>query len=257
MHRNTQPVHDISREVIMRISLRSGLLALATGTVLTSAMFLHVLPAHAADLITMRAPALAPATYNWSGAYVGANFGFAFDREDVTAPLGIFATDPSGVLGGVQLGYNYLFSSSWLLGIEGEFDWTSAAGNTNFNNVAAVGSVTSDHNWYGTLDGRLGYVTGPWMLYVKGGGAWMNADYRFAANSPFGGAATMSSSRPGWNVGTGVEYMLTPRWSAKLAYDYLDFGSNTLGFVTPFGTGLTFRTRVNEVKAGVNYHWTP
>src|ERR1700736_1275397 len=153
MHRNTQPVHDISREVIMRISLRSGLLALATGTVLTSAMFLHVLPAHAADLSTMRAPALAPATYNWSGAYVGANFGFAFDREDVTAPLGIFATDPSGVLGGVQLGYNYLFSSSWLLGIEGEFDWTSAAGNTNFNNVAAVGSVTSDHNLYGTLDG--------------------------------------------------------------------------------------------------------
>jgi outer membrane immunogenic protein len=67
----------------------------------------------------------------------------------------------------------------------------------------------------------------------------------------------MSSSRPGWNVGTGVEYMLTPRWSAKLAYDYLDFGSNTLGLATPFGAGLTFRTRVNEVKAGVNYHWTP
>jgi outer membrane autotransporter protein len=241
----------------MSTSVRFSPLAMAKGTVLLSAMFLHGVPAHAADLSAMLPAALAPATYNWSGAYVGANFGFAFDREDVTAPLGIFATDPSGVLGGVQLGYNYLFASSWLLGVEGEIDWTSSAGNTNFNNTAAAASITSDHKWYDTLDGRLGYVMGPLMLYVKGGAAWMSADYTFTVNSGLGGTATMSSSRPGWNVGTGLEYMLTPRWSAKLEYDYLDFGSNTVGFATPFGTGLTFRTRVNEVKVGVNYHWVP
>jgi opacity protein-like surface antigen len=241
----------------MSTSVRYGLPALAKGTVLLSAMFTLGLPALAADLSSLRPAALSPATYNWSGVYAGANFGFAFDREDATTPLGIFATDPSGVLGGVQLGYNYLFASSWLLGIEGEIDWTSSAGNTNFNNAAAAASITSDHNWYDTLDGRLGYVMGPLLLYVNGGGAWMNADYRLTVNSGFGGAATMSSGRAGWNAGTGLEYMLTPRWSVKLEYDYLDFGNNTLGFATPFGTGLTFRTQVNEVKAGVNYHWAP
>jgi len=51
--------------------------------------------------------------------------------------------------------------------------------------------------------------------------------------------------------------MLSPRWSAKVEYDYLDFGSSTLGFVTPFGTGLTFKTQINEVKAGLNYHLAP
>jgi opacity protein-like surface antigen len=241
----------------MSTSSRFDLPALAKVTVITTAAFMFGLPAHAADLSVKALVSPASANYNWSGAYVGVNFGFAFNREDVTTPLGIFATDPSGVLGGAQLGYNYLFSSSWLLGIEGDFDWTSAAGNTNFNNVAATGSVTSDHKWYDTLDGRLGYVAGPWLFYAKGGGAWMNADYRFAANSPFGGGATMSSSRPGWNIGGGVEYMLASRWSVKAEYNYLDFGNTTLGFATPFGTGLTFRTRVNEVKAGVNYHWAP
>jgi opacity protein-like surface antigen len=175
----------------------------------------------------------------------------------VTTPLGISATDPSGVLGGVQLGYNYQFSSSWLLGVEGEFDWTSAEGNTNFNSPAAALTATSNHNWYGTLDGRIGYVMGPLLLYAKGGGAWMNADYRLAVNSGIGGATSISSTRGGWNAGAGLEYMLGTQWSAKLEYDYLDFGASTLGFGAPFGTGVTFKTRINEVKAGVNYHWAP
>jgi hypothetical protein len=41
---------------------------------------------------------------------VGANFGGVFNREAVTTPLGIGSTDPSGPLGGAQLGYNYQFA---------------------------------------------------------------------------------------------------------------------------------------------------
>jgi hypothetical protein len=47
--------------------------------------------------------------------------------------------------------------------------WTSAQGKTNFIDPAASLSVTSDHNWYDTLSGRLGYVMGPLMLYGKAG----------------------------------------------------------------------------------------
>jgi opacity protein-like surface antigen/outer membrane receptor protein involved in Fe transport len=198
--------------------------------------------------------AAAPTAYHWPGFYFGANFGGAFNREDVTTPIGISATDPSGVLGGLQFGYNYQISP-WLIGIEGELDWTSAQGRTNFINPAAALSVTSDHNWYDTLDGRVGYLMGPLMLYAKGGAAWMNADYRLEVNSGINGATIINTTRTGWNVGTGLEYMLGSRWSAKLEYDYLDFGSKTFGFVTPFGNGVTSKTAINEVKAGVNYHW--
>jgi opacity protein-like surface antigen len=207
-------------------------------------------PDRAPDFYTKAAAAPA---YHWTGAYVGANFGGAFNREDATTPIGISATNPSGVLGGFQIGYNYQFAP-WLIGIEAEFDWTSAQGKTNFIDPSAALSVTSDHNWYGTLDGRVGYVMGPLMLYGKGGAAWMNADYRLEVNSGIDGATLTNTTRTGWNVGAGLEYMLGSRWSAKLEYDYLDFGSSALGFATPFGIGVTFKTAINEVKAGVNYH---
>jgi opacity protein-like surface antigen len=204
-------------------------------------------------------PTKAPASpvYHWAGLYFGANFGGAFNTEDAATPLGVSATNPSGVLGGVQFGYNYMLAPHWLAGFEGDLGRTSAQGKTNFIDPAGTAalSITSDHNWYDTASARLGYVTGPLMLYAKGGAAWMNADYRLDVNSGLTGATVLSANRSGWNAGVGLEYMLGARWSAKLEYDHLGFGNTTLGFATPFGNGLSFNTEVNQVKAGVNYHF--
>jgi opacity protein-like surface antigen/outer membrane receptor protein involved in Fe transport len=202
--------------------------------------------------------AAAPTAYHWAGAYVGANFGGAFSAgEHVLTPIGTDRTNPSGALGGLQFGYNYLVAPTWLVGIEAELDWTSAQGKTNFVDPAGTASlsITSDHNWYDTLSGRIGYVMGPLMLYAKGGAAWVNADYRMEVNSGLDGLTLTNTTRPGWIAGGGLEYMLGSRWSAKLEYDHLDFGSKTLAFANPFGNGVTFKTAVNEVKAGVNYHF--
>jgi opacity protein-like surface antigen/outer membrane receptor protein involved in Fe transport len=205
-----------------------------------------------------KAPAAAATAYYWAGPYVGANFGGAFSAgESVLTPIGNGATNPSGVLGGLQFGYNYLVAPTWLVGIEGELDWTSAQGKSNLVDPAGTAalSITSDHNWYDTLSGRFGYVMGPLMLFGKGGAAWMNADYLMQVNSGLDGSTLASTTRTGWNAGAGLEYMLGSRWSAKLEYDHLEFGRNTLQFVNPFGTSVTFKTAVNEVKAGVNYHF--
>jgi opacity protein-like surface antigen len=213
-------------------------------------------PADAADLRSRPAVVMPPAVYDWGGFYVGANFGGVFAREDVSTPFGTFSTDPSGVLGGFQAGYNFLFSPDWLVGIEAEFDLTAAQGAVNVTTPATAFSVTSNHNWYDIVSGRLGYVAGPWLFYAKGGAAWMNADYRLAANSGLGGAATVSPNRAGWTIGGGAEYFFQTTWSAKLEYSFLDFGSAAYGFgVAGSGAPLTFNTRVHEVKAGVNYHW--
>jgi opacity protein-like surface antigen/outer membrane receptor protein involved in Fe transport len=209
-----------------------------------------------APAVYTKAPAASPA-YHWAGLYFGANFGGAFNGEDAATPIGVAATNPSGVLGGVQFGYNHLLAPHWLVGVEGDLGWTSGQGKTNFIDPAGTAalSVTSDHNWYDTADARLGYVTGPLMLYAKGGAAWMNADYRLDVNSGIDGGTVLSANRSGWNAGVGLEYMLGSRWSAKLEYDHLDFGSSTLSFATPFGNGASFKTEVNQVKAGVNYHF--
>jgi opacity protein-like surface antigen len=206
--------------------------------------------------IHTKAPA--PTTYDWAGPYVGANFGGAFSagEHDLT-PFGIGATNPSGVLGGLQFGYNYLLAPGWLAGIEAELGWTSAQGKTNLVDPAGTTSlaITSDHNWYDALSGRIGYVSGALLLYAKGGAAWMNADYRLDVNSGLDGSTSTNSTRPGWTAGGGLEYMLGTHWSAKLEYDHLGFGSKSLGVVSPFGNALVLRTAVNEVKAGLNYHF--
>jgi outer membrane receptor protein involved in Fe transport len=204
-----------------------------------------------------KTPTPAATVYYWAGAYVGANFGGAFSAgEHVLTPIGWGATNPSGALGGLQFGYNYLVAPNWLVGIEGELGWTSAQGKANFVDPAGTASlsISSDHNWYDTLTGRVGYVMGPLMLYGKGGAAWMNADYRMEVNSGLDGSTVTNTTRRGWIAGGGFEYMLGSHWSAKLEYDHLGFGSKTLAFVNPFGNSVTVESAVNQVKAGVNYH---
>jgi len=214
----------------------------------------------AADLSGSPARVAPPSVYNWTGFYGGANLGGAFDTEDITVGTGeLLSPDPSGVVGGLQFGYNYMFSPNWLLGIEGDLDWTSAQGTENFTTAAAIGAgqITSNHNWYDIVAGRLGYTMGPWLFYAKGGGAWMNADYRMAAMGFVAGISPINTTRDGVTIGGGAEYMLSPQWSAKVEYSYLDFGTRGYSFAVPVFGPSTIHTRVNEVKFGMNYHWMP
>ena len=214
------------------------------------------IPAHAADLGVpyLKAP---PPQYTWSGFYAGANVGGAFSSEDVSIPLGTVSTDPSGVLAGGQVGYNLLVGPTGLVGIEGEFDWTSAQGNVVVPDPVAAATVNSSHNWYGTLEARAGFVLGPWLLYAKGGGTWMNADYALTGNFAGTGVAATASTNVssfGWTGGVGVEYMLWAGWSAKVEYDFLDFGTQN---VTIGGIVVPVNTQVHVAKLGVNYHLLP
>src|SRR6476659_8356282 len=90
--------------------------------------------ASAADLPAKAPPAmLAPApVYSWTGFYFGGNVGGAWTQSDGNwIPLpspAIFGANPisgdfnkSGVIGGVQVGYNWQFAPSWVAGIEGDF----------------------------------------------------------------------------------------------------------------------------------------
>lgn len=82
----------------------------------------------------------------------------------------------------------------------------------------------------------------------------MNADYRIAVNSGAAGAASITATRSGWTAGIGVEYQLIPKWTVKVEYDYLDFGTGTFNF-SPIGTAAAFRTTVDAIKVGANYHF--
>ncbi len=218
----------------------SGKLAFANAVAAGALVLSFCTDAGAADLTRRPPPPLLQPIYSWNGFYVGGHLGGVTSSEDVSVGgITVLSTDPSGFLGGVQAGYNYQIAPNWLIGIEGELSWTSASG-------SSLG-FQSDHNWYDTLDARLGYVMGPWLLYAKGGAAWMNADYSVA---PF----STNVTRTGWNIGAGAEFMLAPQWSAKAEYNFLDFGKDNLGGLF---SGIAVDTQVHEFKVGVNYHFVP
>src|ERR1700675_4092325 len=113
------------------------------------------------------------------------------------------------------------------------------------NNQRGLGSVT----------GRFGYTWGPGLLYVKGG-------YAFSDNNEsvtFGGVpvafAMTGNHRDGYTVGAGLEYMFAPSWSAKIEYQYYNFGSAS--FTAPAGLVPvgSFTTDDHTVKAGLNYRF--
>lgn len=200
--------------------------------------------ASAADLgrPVYKAPAPAVvAAYNWSGFYIGGHLGGAWSSEDLSALGLVGSTDPDGFIGGVQAGYNWQ-ADRWVFGIEGDWSWSGADGGV----ATPFGTVSSDQNWYATLTGRLGYAWDNWMWYVKGGAAWVDAEYLFGA------LGTVSDTRVGWTLGTGVEWALAPQWSAKLEYNYLDFGKDTYALG---GAAFEADTQVHLIKAGINYRF--
>jgi outer membrane immunogenic protein len=214
------------------------------------------MPAYAADIAARPyapPPPPLPMLYDWTGFYLGAHFGGSFSSETMTVSAVAFDTNPSGVLGGFQVGYNYQFAPNMLIGFEGEMAWTSASSSAGTALPFAAVTATSSHNWYDTAVGRFGVLQSGWLFYGKLGLAWMNADYTVAAVPGF--SSTLNTTRGGWTIGVGAEYRFTPAWSAKLEYDFLDFGTNNYGFSV--GGPTAINTQVHEFKVGVNYHFMP
>jgi outer membrane immunogenic protein len=89
----------------------------------------------------------------------------------------------------------------------------------------------------------------------------MDVDYTAAAVTTAGGAvvlgpAVLSDRRQGWTAGGGIEVGFADNWSAKIEYNYLDFGTDRYTFIAPGATATTSAdTHVHMVKGGINYRF--
>jgi len=230
-------------------------------------------PVNAADMPVKAPPYVPVPYYNWTGIYVGGHIGWGAIDEDQTAvsstaaviiipPGTVFDTDRSNFLGGGQVGYNWQMGK-WVLGVEADFSWTDANVSTTKAGTLVANSFRTQNattNWYATSTGRIGYAWDNWLLYVKGGAAWMNVNYNnnvtaLATTFNFPG---FTDTRGGWTLGVGIEQALWNNWSWKLEYDYMDFGTRRYTFLDTTGTITTMwdiNTRVNAVTVGLNYRW--
>ena len=220
----------------------------------TAISALCVAPAFAADL-PAKAPAPA-ALFNWSGFYVGANVGGLWGRSEVaddpSAAFGLVGpgstNTPSGVIGGVQIGYNWQ-AGNLVYGVEADLNLASASQSVDlfppggfFHNSSLSGLAT--------LRGRIGIALSPTLLYVTGGAAygWLKNEQVNIFTT-----ATDRGNAWGWTLGAGIEHAFANRWSVKVEYLYTQFPDATVG--DGFGYVFRFKDSYQVVRGGINYRF--
>jgi outer membrane immunogenic protein len=218
---------------------------------LAGLLALSAAPALAADLPARtytKAPAYV-AGYNWTGGYWGLHLGGAWATWNTDTSVGgvVVASDSgslSGVIGGLQLGYNWQVNNL-VWGLETDL---SASGQTR-SSTAGGATFSNRIPWFGTTRARLGVLANNWLWYGTAGVAYTG----LRSSVTFAGVTDSSSTtRLGWTVGAGVEVPVTAQWTAKLEYLYVDAAriTSTTGVVTD-----SFRARNNIVRVGANMHF--
>jgi opacity protein-like surface antigen len=219
-------------------------------------------------------PRAVAAAYDWTGFYVGGFTGAGWGTSNWSFPT-LPGVNPrtAGLLAGLDAGYNKQFGS-WVVGVEGDVAATNAKGGqsciSNVNNAGfpVETNCNNDLKWMATGTAKLGYAWDRVLVYGKAGGAWTNnvvdvscngdANFQFnctPANNAAAGVqhAVTTFNQFGWTAGIGFELALTPSWSAKAEYDYLNFGSKNV--VLTDTTLVNIRQDFNQVKIGLNYRF--
>ncbi|HEX5779697.1 MAG TPA: outer membrane protein [Xanthobacteraceae bacterium] len=214
--------------------------------------------ASAADMprpVTKAAPAMVTAPlFNWTGCYAGVHAGGGWGKKHWSSEdLGDHGSHKvNGWLGGAQIGCDYQ-TGPWVFGVEGDYSWARLKGDSADSGFAG-NFIHTKVEWLATATVRAGHVFGPALLYLEGGGAWVGD--RHAIGSP-GIFSRASETRSGWTVGAGAEYAFAPGWSAKIEYNYIDFGSELIQFscVVCLADQRDIDQHIHVVKVGLNYRF--
>jgi outer membrane immunogenic protein len=234
--------------------------------------------------------------YNWTGFYVGGNVGAVVGHASGTSNfVDTSPTSPgsfpesqsfsqSAFLGGAQIGYNWQVSPLWVVGIEGDWDWTdpsySFCRKTSTSSVACqdngFGFETIDGKteWLATARGRLGVTWANWLFYGTGGAAWGKVETDLTLDCRVNGcgessantllaSSTTSTTKSGWVAGLGAEVMLAENWTVRAEWLHIDLGTISASLPTRGTTGGTetaswSRTeRYDEFRFVLNYLFGP
>lgn len=217
-----------------------------------SAIALIPLAASAADLYRNPPPAsyVPPAAYVdqniWQGFYAGLNGGYGWSGG------GNGGTQPQGGFGGGQIGYNFQ-GGPLVFGLETDFQGGDLSG--NIAGTTTGGNVFSGKesvDWFGTARGRLGLAFGHALFYGTGGFAYGDVRQSAVYNGISLGA---SGTQTGWVAGGGIEYKVTPAWSLKGEYQYIDLGSEKLTDTANIPATNSLDTSFQTVRLGLNYRF--
>jgi outer membrane immunogenic protein len=221
--------------------------------------------ANAADLPgapAYKAPAdVVTPLYNWTGFYIGGHISESWAHTnsstvDTTtgAAVSTGSENQSDFHGGGQIGYDYMMSSGFVVGILADISSGNSHSSTFSNHTDS-----SKTDVGGTVRGRVGYAFDNLLLYASGGWAWATGKATrtqtgtpLTGNTVVGTSETVNTDRSGWTVGAGLAWGFLPNWNVYGEYRYTDYQSNTLTFPIALRS-TTNSTTANRIELGVNY----
>lgn len=190
---------------------------------------------------------------SWTGFYAGVHGGWGWGRSEFRDPLNNPSNNPSfayynGPLAGGQLGYNWQ-QGHFVIGAEIDGSWSFVKGNTSTSPL--ITSSTSNGVGYtglATATGRIGYASGQWLAYAKGGAAYarMELSSRFTPD-----VTNYDRNLYGGVGGVGLEVAFLRNVSAKVEYNAIFLPTETLQWVSRNSTS-EIKHFVQMVKAGIN-----
>lgn len=194
----------------------------------------------AAALALAAVPALAQdAPQNFNGPFIGIQGGWQQDRLGVNVGIDSGSLKTDGFAYGGQVGYDLRTGSNVVIG--GEFSVTGVTGSAEIEGVElGVGRTLN-------ATARLGYVLGDkHLIYARGG--YSNA--RFSVDD---GIDTEAGNRDGFTIGAGYEQAFAKNVSARLEYNYSDYGSEDFSdfFEERASAGLSR----HAITAGLNFRF--
>jgi outer membrane immunogenic protein len=214
---------------------------------------------------------------DWSGFYLGLNVGagnlksYVLDR-DYYEGYDTRVLQSDGFMGGGQLGYNFQ-TGNLVFGFEVDGDGSTAERKYRTDSSFSTNSVQEERgsvDFLGTARLRLGVAFQNALVYVTGGGAYANGDWRVRWYEPANPTYQYNESwngddwRWGWTSGAGVEYMLGCHWTLRAEYLYTWLEDDTVRGSTPNlapgatrdreeGFRYTFSDEMWNLRVGLNY----
>lgn len=211
-----------------------------------------------------------PPVYDWSGLYIGGNFGGAWSGLSGTNFSDTLGSSFNGAtnlqpLGGGQIGVNYQFWNRLVVGAEAMVDWLPGSQLSPITATDPTGTVSANipnasEHALATATGRLGYAWDRVLLYAKGGGAWVagNSPTITVGGVPASFAGVSNTNSFGYTAGFGLEWAFANNWSVRAEYDYIGLPNQTFtaAAATPTfgGDVITFDDRnISLMTVAVNY----
>lgn len=196
-----------------------------------------------------------PVGFNWTGAYIGAQVGYAwgdsyyYNEDDESANY-----DPDGFFGGVYVGYNHQLANNVVLGVDADLNFSGIDSRVGYDYLGEqwddhVG--VSDVKYTGALRARLGYAIDRWLPYVAGGLSVAKYEFNLDHDGSGDWDFKQEDTFVGWNIGAGVEYAATDNIIVRAEYRFSDFGD--YNYSDDWADDGHIDLKTHDIRLGVAY----